>query len=226
LDEIVRKNMSDMIVIIPSRNRPESVSEITKHLLEQSIDIDICFGLDDDDVSEYDYFPGVIYERNPRVLMNGTNNILANKYAEKYKFVCFLGDDVRPRTFGWDKILSEPLIDRPGISYANDLIQKEFLPTHVVMSSEIIKALGFMAPPVLKHLYMDNFWLDLGNSINSIYYFENVILEHMHPLLEKSSVDKVYLDSWGLVDHDRTAYENYKKTDFLKDVEKVIKAIG
>jgi hypothetical protein len=94
------------------------------------------------------------------------------------------------------------------------------------MSSEIIKALGFMAPPVLKHLYMDNFWLDLGKGINSIHYFEDVVLEHLHPLLEKSPVDKVYLDSWGLVDHDKNAYENYKKIDFLKDLERVIKALG
>jgi hypothetical protein len=214
--------MSDMLVIIPSRNRPDSVAEVTKCLLEQSVDIDICFGLDDDDISNYEYVPGIMYERNPRLLMNNTNNILANKYADKYKFICFLGDDVRPRTFGWDKMLSEPLLERPGISYANDLIQKEFLPTHVVMSSEIIKTLGFMAPPILKHLFMDNFWLDLGRATNSIHYFEDVVLEHMHPILEKSSVDKVYLDSWGLYDHDKAAYEKYKESDFLKDVEKVM----
>jgi hypothetical protein len=213
----------DMLVIIPSRNRPKSVAEITKCLIEQSIDIDICFGLDDDDTSEYEYVPGVIYERNPRVLMNGTNNILATKYANDYKFICFLGDDVRPRTFGWDKILSYPLLNNPGISYANDLIQKEFLPTHIVMSSEIIKALGFMAPPVLKHLYMDYFWLDLGNAINSIHYFEDVILEHMHPLLEKAPPDQVYYDSWSLNEQDMAAYKNYKDLELSKDVEKVIK---
>ena len=215
-----------MLVIIPSRNRPDSVAEVTRCLLEQSVDIDICFGLDDDDISNYEYVPGIMYERNPRLLMNNTNNILANKYADKYKFICFLGDDVRPRTFGWDKILSEPLLERPGISYANDLIQKEFLPTHVVMSSEIIRTLGFMAPPILKHLFMDNFWLDLGRATNSIHYFEDVVLEHMHPILEKSSVDKVYLDSWGLYDHDKAAYEKYKESDFLKDVEKVMAMYG
>lgn len=215
--------MPDMLVIIPSRNRPQSVAETTKCLLEQSIDIDICFGLDDDDTSEYEYVPGVIYERNPRLLMNGTNNLLATKYADKYKFIGFLGDDVRPRTFGWDKILSEPLLKHPGISYANDLIQREFLPTHVVMSSEIIKALGFMAPPVLKHLFMDNFWLDLGRATSSIHYFENVVLEHLHPVSEKAPVDQVYLDSWGLFEHDKNAYEKYKESEFFKDAYKVMK---
>lgn len=214
--------MSEMLVIIPSRNRPKNVSEITKCLIEKSIDIKICFALDDDDKSNYQYIPGVRYERNPRLLMNNTNNLIANKYVDKYKFICFLGDDVRPRTFGWDKLLSDKLKDRPGIAYGNDLLQKELLPTHVVMSSEIIKSLGFMAPPVLKHLFMDNFWLDLGRAINSIHYCEDVILEHMHPALEKSSVDKTYLDSWSLYDHDKIAYEKYKELDFIKDVNKVI----
>jgi len=215
--------MSDILIIIPSRNRPESAEELVKNLLQTSVNSDICFGLDNDDDSEYAYFPDIIYERNERLLMNGTLNLLANKYVNQYKFICFLGDDVRSRTFGWDNILIEPLINKPGISYGNDLIQKEFLPTHVIISSEIIKQLGFMAPPVLKHLFMDNFWLDLGKAINSIYYFENVILEHMHPILEKSIVDKVYLDSWGLFDQDKASYEKYKELEFLNDVNKVMK---
>jgi hypothetical protein len=44
----------------------------------------------------------------------------------------------------------------------------------------------------------------------------------MHPLLEKSSVDKIYLDSWGLFEEDKAAYEKYKESDFLKDVAKIV----
>lgn len=214
--------MSDILIIIPSRNRPDSAAELVQNLIETSTNSDILFGLDNDDSSEYSYFPNVIYERNERLLMNGTLNLIANKYVDKYKFICFLGDDVRSRTIGWDTILTEPLKNKPGISYGNDLIQKEFLPTHVIISSEIIKKLGFMAPPILKHLFMDNFWLDLGRAIDSIYYFENVILEHMHPILEKSKVDQIYLDSWGLYDIDKMSYEKYKESNFLNDVNKVM----
>lgn len=216
--------MPDMLVIIPSRNRPKSVADITQCLFDQSLDIDICFGLDDDDTSAYEYVPGVIYERNARVMMNGTLNLIANKYADKYKFLCFMGDDHRPRTHGWDKILSDPLKTKPGFSYGNDLIQKEFLPTAVVVSSEIVKSLGYMAPPVLKHLYLDNFWLDLGNAINSIHYFEDVIIEHMHPVREKSSEDNTYHESWVLADHDKAMYEKYKESEFLNDIRKVVES--
>lgn len=215
--------MSEMLVIIPSRNRPENVYEITKCLLEFSTSVDICFGLDNDDVSSYDYVPGIIYERNPRLMMNGTLNLIANKYTDRYKFLCFMGDDHRPRTLGWDKILTKPLTKKPGFSYGNDLIQKQFLPTAVVVSSEIVKTLGFMAPPSLKHLYLDNFWLDLGNAINSIHYFDDVIIEHMHPLLEKSLVDNTYNESWSLVNQDKEVYEKYKESEFLNDVKKVMK---
>ena len=78
-----------------------------------------------------------------------------------------------------------------------------------------------MAPPILKHLYLDNFWLDLGNAIDSIHYFDNVVIEHMHPLLEKSSADNTYFESWATVDHDKAMYEKYKDLDFLNDVNKV-----
>jgi hypothetical protein len=215
-----------MLVIIPSRNRPKNVAEITKCLIEQSLSIDICFGLDNDDTSEYDYVPGIIYERNPRLMMNGTLNLIANKYVDNYKFLCFMGDDHRPRVFGWDKILSEPLTNRPGISYGNDLMQKEFLPTAVVMSSEIVKSLGYMAPPILKHVYLDNFWLDLGNAIDSIYYFDDVIIEHMHPMPGKSTIDNTYKESWALSDNDLAMYKEYKELNFLNDVNKVMRFLN
>lgn len=220
--KIELKKTPEMLVIVPSRNRPESVAEITQCLLDNSLDVDICFGLDDDDTSTYEHVPGVIYETNPRLMMNGTLNLIANKYADSYKFLCFMGDDHRPRVHGWDKILSEPLKVKPGFSYGNDLIQREFLPTAVVVSSEIVKSLGYMAPPILKHLYLDNFWLDLGKAIDSINYFDDVVIEHMHPLLEKSSVDNTYNESWVLVNHDKAMYEKYKESDFLNDVSKVM----
>jgi hypothetical protein len=42
--------------------------------------------------------------------MNGTLNLLANKYCNEYEYVCFIGDDHRPRTDGWDLKLIESII--------------------------------------------------------------------------------------------------------------------
>jgi hypothetical protein len=214
--------MSDTLIIVPSRNRPDSVQELTECLLHTSSNSDICFGLDNDDISEYNYLPNIIYEKNERLMMGGTLNLIANKYVDKYKYICFMGDDHRPRTLGWDKILTRPLKDKPGLSYGNDLIQKESLPTAVVMSSSIIKKLGYMAPPKLKHLFLDNFWLDLGKSINSLYYFDDVIIEHMHPVANKGKEDELYHNSWSVFNHDKEEYENYKTNIFDEDIVKVM----
>ena len=54
-------------------------------------------------------------------------------------------------------------------------------------------------------------------------YFEDVIIEHMHPVREKSSVDNTYNESWVLADHDKSMYEKYKESEFLNDVRKVVK---
>ncbi|NCV65265.1 MAG: hypothetical protein EBW16_03430 [Burkholderiaceae bacterium] len=51
-----------------------------------------------------------------------------------------------------------------------DLFQGQNLATAVMMSTNIIKALGFMAPPKLIHLYMDNFWMAIGNILDCIDY--------------------------------------------------------
>ena len=102
--------MNKVLIIVPSRSRPEVSLEFYEEFSKNSEISDLMFGLDDDDV-EYPRIPGVLYEVNPRKGMNGTLNELAVKYADKYDYIGFLGDDHRPRTQGWDKILVDAIKD-------------------------------------------------------------------------------------------------------------------
>jgi len=84
-----------------------------------------------------------MYEVNPRAMMNGTLNLIANKYADKYEYIAFMGDDHRPRTIGWDQKLVDSIADiNNGIAYGNDLFQGINLPTAVLLKSSIVKTLG------------------------------------------------------------------------------------
>lgn len=132
-----------------------------------------------------------------------------------------MGDDHRPRSFGWDSRLAEPLKDSMGLSFGNDLLQGKKLATAVLMTSNIVKELGFFAPPILKHFYLDNFWMDLGNGLNNLNYFDDVIIEHMHPINQKSDVDSTYSHSWSVLDEDTKNYEIYKDTQFQSDLTKL-----
>jgi hypothetical protein len=206
----VKDSDKKMILIVPTRHRPESVARLLEAFQKTAKVSDILFGVDFDDASEYTVSEQFI-ERGPRLKMNGTLNALANKYKDDYEFIGFMGDDHLPQTEGWDEELIREIGNRPGFAYGNDLFQGARLPTAVVMSSSIVKAIGYMAPPVLVHLYLDNFWMDMGRRISNLRYREDVIIEHLHYLNGKSEKDAGYaeVNSPEIGSADRDAYVRY-----------------
>ena len=217
----------DVLVIVPTRGRPDASVEFHKEFLAKSMISDLMFAIDEDDADSYSRIEGVLYEVNPRMGMNGTLNYVATKYADKYKYIAFMGDDHRVRTFGWDIVMTEK-IGSLGVAYGNDLIQGQALPTAVLMSSNIIKAIGYMAPPKQKHMYLDNFWLDLGTRLNAIHYLEDVIIEHLHFSVGKSDMDSSYQETndSAIYNADKVAYDEYLSTQMDVDIEKILKCVN
>jgi len=218
--------VSRLLLIVPSRKRPKSCDELLTAFEQTAEDADILFGIDDDDKSEYSERVLKKSSINPRLRMGGTLNLLATQNAEKYEFLSFMGDDHRPRTKGWDKILCEAIGDRPGVSYGDDLLQGANLPTAVTMSAEIVQRLGYMVPPQLVHMYMDNFWRDLGVQIGNLQFRPDVVIEHMHYLAGKSINDLQYqeVNAPHVYEKDRLAYEEYQKTQMPTDVMLILRA--
>ena len=221
--------MNTNLVIIPARGRPDKAEFAFYELKRLSKISDFMIGLDDDDADNYPEIDGVIREVNPRLKMNGTLNLLATKYADKYETITFMGDDHLVRTDGWDEKLYETIKNRGfGISYGNDLFQGENLPTMVMMSTNIIKELGFMAPPKLIHLFMDNFWKVFGQVLGCLDYKGDVIIEHMHFMAGKSKVDAQYqeVNSSDVSSHDALAFKEYAETHLKDDAIRVLMAVS
>jgi hypothetical protein len=221
--------MNTNLVIIPSRSRPESIERAVKALKENSILSDICVAIDDDQADLYPRLDGVIYEVNPRLRMNGTLNLVANKYADKYETIFFMGDDHLPSTHQWDHFLSGAIASKGyGLAYGNDLFQGKNLATAVMMSTNIIRSFGFMAPPKLVHLFMDNFWMLLGMDLDAIWYFDDVIIEHLHFLAGKSQVDAGYIENnsndVGIADRQELA--RYIESTYQADLARFKESIG
>lgn len=221
--------MNTNLVILPSRGRSHKIIDALDALKEHSTISDFLIGLDDDDAHNYPEIEGVIREVNPRLRMNGTLNLLVNKYQDKYTTISFMGDDHLARTPGWDEKLYETIRNRGfGIAYANDLFQGENLPTMVMMSTNISRELGFFAPPKLIHLYMDNFWRLFGQVLGCLDYREDVIVEHMHFMAGKSESDAQYLEvnSSEVNNHDAEAFREYAETQLKDDAIKVLMAVS
>jgi hypothetical protein len=143
-------------------------------------------------------------------------NALAVEYAADSDYLGFLGDDHLPQTQDWDGQLVAALNGRPGVAYGNDLGQGEKLPTACVISADIIRALGFMAPPGQDHLYLDDFWKFLGEATGNLVYVPDVVIEHLHPTLGKGEWDDGYAQNNDVsqYERDRLAYERFIGSDW------------
>lgn len=233
-------NNDSLAVIVPSRGRPESVGQLVAAFAKTCTgDTELVLAVDDDDPALVDYQSAVAEASGdaPRrctlaavpdstsmvYALNWTAGSLLNRETVPFA-VGFMGDDHRPRTVGWDATyVSELRGLGSGIVYGDDLFQGRRLPTQCAMTSDIVEALGFMSPPVLTHMYVDNFWLALGNAAKCVRFLPDVIVEHVHPAAGKSGWDEGYVrvNHPEMYAKDERAYREYLADGFARDVEKV-----
>jgi hypothetical protein len=227
----------DLLMIVPTRGRPDSIPAIMKAWDETDATADILFAVDTDDPELAAYKkqqtalkddPRVRFTFGKRRRLVGTLNQQAVKNAPKYRFLAFMGDDHRPRSHGWDARFRECLSGGPGIAYGNDLLQGEKMATAVAMTSDIVTTLGYMAPPTFVHLCVDLVWLDWGRGMGRITYLHDLILEHLHPAAGKAQSDAVYeeCNSREQVGADGAAYYAYRDEGGLEaDLVKLRKLV-
>lgn len=227
--------MDDLLMIVPTRGRPDSVPAILDCWRQTGATADLLFAVDDDDPMLAGYREHmerleaagnfrVDWHTGPRLRLCGTLNQIAVDMATRYRFLAFMGDDHRPRTVGWDDRFRICLSGGPGIVYGNDLLQGEIMATAVAMTSDIVTTLGYMAPPSLVHLCLDLVWMDWGRGMGRITYLDDVILEHMHPANGKAAMDAGYQEcnSSEQSTADATAYFDYRDNGGLEaDVAKL-----
>ena len=226
--------MSDLLMIVPTRGRPDSVPAILEAWDATEATVHLLFAVDTDDPELAAYkkqaaaLKGdgrVKFVFGKRRRLVGTLNLQAVKAAKSYRFIGFMGDDHRPRTAGWDARFVECLSGGgPGLVYGNDLLQGEKMPTAVALTSDIVKTLGYMAPPALVHLCVDLVWLDWGKGLDRITYLGDLIIEHMHPANGKAAMDAGYAEanSPEQTSSDSAAYYDYRDNGGLQaDLDKL-----
>lgn len=225
-----------LVVVVPSRGRPHSVARLAEAFdaTTRNQDTRIWFAIDSDDPDLGEYRDAVTLAADPRIaviaVIGGYMSAALNEaaiaavYDPTVEAVGFMGDDHRPRTPGWDVAYLTALREMgAGVVYGDDGLQSEALPTQCAMSASIVRALGWMCPPSLRHLWIDNFWRDLGRAAGCLRYLPDVLVEHMHPYNDKAEMDAGYerVNSLEMIDSDRAAYERYATEFLARDVEKV-----
>lgn len=215
--------MTDLAVIVPSRGRPWNVQRLYQAWKDTGAEAHLIVAVDNDDPELGGYKPGehCLIVRD-RLGLAGTLNETATDLAPAYRYLGFMGDDHLPRTQGWDKLICETLDELgTGIVYGNDLFQGQQLPTAVFLTSNIVSTLGYMCPPGLRHMYLDNTWLAWGRGISRLRYLPQVVIEHIHPHAGKGEADQTYGEVWPLMGPDGEAFRRYMADCYQADIAKL-----
>jgi hypothetical protein len=232
--------MRDLLVVIPSRGRPTQLATTLGALFGQSKSgTDAIVATDDDDLAHAEYervitsVAGLSAGRlswvtGARDTLTGWTNKLALSHLDGYRAFCSMGDDHVPVTEGWDKLLLDAIesLGGTGMVYPDDK-RRDDVPECIVMSSEIIKALGWMMEPSLRHFWVDNVWADIGRETGLLKYCPEVVVEHRHYLTPGEPGrgvirDATYAEAENLSNFsDVPVYEEWKRERMAGDVAKV-----
>lgn len=228
----------ELLVIVPSRGRPESVVRVTEawRATGAYADASLVFAIDADDPLYSAYFDQdlpdigvtqVAFVARPAwAPMVHKLNEGAVFAAERgpWSGIAFMGDDHLPRTDGWAaRVLAELRDVGTGIVYGRDGFQNRNLPTWWAMTPDIVRALGRMVPADVGHLYCDNSIKDLGEQAGCLRYLPDVLIEHMHPMVGKTAWDDGYrkVNSSAQNGADGAAYEWWRAGRMSMDAAKV-----
>jgi hypothetical protein len=218
------------IVLVPSRGRPANAERCLASIRETARDHRtaalVLVDADDPTLEDYRALDLPVWVVPPGGRFTGALNHAAAALAEGYDAMGAFGDDVIFRTSGWDVKLSR-VLHRPGIAYGDDRMHGERHPTAVFMSTEVYRALGWLALPVVFHTWADDGWKRLGIEAGILRYMPSVILEHMHPFNGKAEDDATYrlVYSQATGDHDYAAFNAWVADGLEADVARVQAAL-
>lgn len=227
--------MNGLLTLVPTRNRVENALSLLETWYSTTTEPDsgLLFIVGEEDPRFEEYKDKIrsshLLTFPERGLVKALNYAVSCGYAENYEAIGFMGDDHRPRTYGWDKSYLDSLRELGyGYVYGNDLLVGERIPTQVAISSSIIRTLGFFGPPGFTHLNVDLTWKDMGEALGKLKYLPEVIIEHMHPAAGKAEEDSGYkhVNSAFMVKKDQAEYERWKREDFRTQVHRVALAHG
>lgn len=124
-----------------------------------------------------------------------------------------MGDDNRPITKEWDKRLIDRL-DGTNFVSCNDNWHtggKNDLPCGATFfSGGWMRAVGYLYPPGLQHLFIDNVWKDIGLATDSWEIDESVIVEHDHASKNVFLQDDTFKKSESYFAQDRQRFIDWR----------------
>lgn len=216
-----------LMIMTPVRGRKANCERLLKSYADTADSADMVFILDPDDLGTYE---GVEWGRtrqvvlDPRGMIGPKRNYAARMFAAEYDALMCAEDDIVFATPRWDTILMKALagMGGSGMVYPND-DRRTDVPENVLISSDIVKALGWFCEPSMQHYWIDNAWADLGRGARCLTLVPDVLFENHHYSMGNGSAhDTVYSESERLNGAaDARAYQAWRRERMAGDVATV-----
>lgn len=220
-------SVKPILIVLSSKARPRKIEGFYKTWRQTTSglsEVITCIDDDDETLDQYIRHKDILFNIGKGRYMCDSINRVFKKYP-KYKYYFIVSDDHRIRTKKWEEMFIKKIEENggKGVCYGNDLMYGEKLSTAAFVSGNIFRALGFIALPGLYHMWVDKSWMELGKQLNKLYYFSNIIIEHMHYKVGKSEADESYLrvNNKKIHDHDKNVFESWKKNKMKEDIQKI-----
>jgi hypothetical protein len=187
-----------MIVIVPTRSRPEQCSRLIKSFEGTTDKASLLFVIDGDDKSYegFDWQGHGCAEVNPRGSLAQKLNHTAENIVGDYDEIMWQGDDNEFITPHWDTRLLEVRREwGSGWLYPNNGRRSD-VPESWTVSSDVVKALGWYANPALAHYYIDNSVAEIGKRSGLIRWVPDVEIRHHHYSVDpETEYDDLYRET-------------------------------
>lgn len=217
-----------LLTVCPSRIRPDRVMDMLKSYDKTKSDFnDIVIYVANDD-PRLDEYRRNLAGRNlvigDRLTKVGVDNYCCCSLYPHYKYYSEINDDHIYHTVGWDKVLVDAIEAHGGWGFACGNLKG--LPSGMVISGNIVRALGYQCTPLLEQAYSDNFHQELGEALGMFYRVSGVEIEHRHWVFGKADIDANYamVTSHEHMEKGRAGLNEWREKYKQRDIEKVLSA--
>lgn len=219
--------MKELLVFVPTRHRPDGFRRCADSFRETVAgDVDLLAITDDDDDSYSDLGDGAVIVQRDR--LSAAVNKVVVPLSSEYRALMLVSDDQVFVTPGWDKILLNALdeLGGTGMVYPDDKRRAD-IPELILISSDIVQALGWFMEPSMAHFYVDNAWADIGRHAQCLRFCPDAVIRHDHySVCSDIPHDAVYQEAeTAHGENDRQAYLVWRREKMDADVAKVMKLL-
>ncbi len=161
--------------------------------------IEFCIYLDNEylkDPPEFQVYSHVTYKLfyGPILPTSTMTNFMFSQSTGSV--IMYAADDIVFRTPNWDLIVIETLDNPqqlPSLLVPNDGSPNyPKIATHAFVTKRMTDLLGYLLPPYFESEFCDTWLTSIARASGRITFASNVLIEHMHPTWNKSTIDATY----------------------------------